>query len=309
MATPKRVKVGSRTSPLSHAQTEEVLRPLRRLYPDTEFEIVPIVTVGDRRKSAPLLSMDKGMFVKEIEASLLDGEIDLAVHSAKDLTAELPRGLVLGAFGERQDARDVLVDRWGATLGELPEGARIGTSSPRRTAQLRAARPDLQVLPIRGNVGTRLEKARGDEFDGVVLAAAGVARLGRSEEISEYLEPEVCTPEVGQGALAVEARDDRLQILGMVAQIDHMATSTAVRCERAFLQAIGGGCRVPVTAYARLDGGELHILAMAAIPDGSRVFRVTLVREAAEPESAGRQAAKALEDQGAREIIAEGAGR
>ena len=304
MATPKRVKVGSRTSPLSHAQTEEVLRPLRLLYPDTEFEIVPITTVGDRSKSAPLLSMEKGMFVKDIEASLLGGEIDLAVHSAKDLTAELPRGLVLGAFGERQDPRDVLVNRWGAALAELPKGARLGTSSPRRTAQLRAARPDLQILPIRGNVGTRLEKARGDQFDGVVLAAAGVARLGRSEEISEYLEPEVCTPEVGQGALAVEARDDSVQVLDMVSRIDHIATSTTVRCERAFLLAIGGGCRVPVTAYARLDGGELHILAMAAIPDGSRVLRVSLIRKSAEPESAGQQAAEALEEEGAREIIA-----
>lgn len=307
MAGPKRVAVGSRTSPLSLAQTEEILRSLRPLYPDTDFRILPTPTIGDRHKSAPLLGMERGMFVKEIELALLASEIDLAVHSAKDLPWGLPDGLVLGAFGRRRDPRDALVDRWSKPLAELPAGARIGTSSPRRTAQIKALRPDVDILPIRGNVGTRLRKARGEEYDGVVVAVAGLIRLQRQDEISEYLDPDVCIPEVGQGALAVEARAADSTILDMLAAIDHRPTSVAVRSERAFLETIGGGCKVPVTAYARLDGEELRIAAMAATPDGSRIVKVQVTCKADEPESAGRQAAEELMRSGARRIVVRGA--
>ena len=309
MTASRRVAVGSRTSPLSLAQTEEILGPLRALNPDIDFVIVPIVTGGDRRKSAPLLSMARGMFAKEIEAALLNGEIDIAVHSAKDLGATLPEGLVLGAFGERKDPRDVLVDRWGLPLDELPSNARLGTSSPRRTAQLKAYRTDIEILLIRGNVGTRLDKANGDEYDGVVLAAAGLMRLGLQSRITEYLSPEVCTPEAGQGALAVETRTGDTDVLEMLAGIDHAPTNAAVTAERAFLETVGGGCMVPVAAHATHAGGDLHVSTMAALPDGSRLYRAEVICDAGDPVAAGREAARALMDTGAAEIVQRDEGR
>ena len=307
MTALNRVAVGSRTSPLSRAQTEEILRPLRTHYPDKDFVIVPITTGGDKHKNAPLLSMARGMFVKEIELALLKDEIDFAVHSAKDLPATLPEGLTIGAFGTRVDPRDVLVNRWSLPLMEIPPGARLGTGSPRRTAQLKAARPDIELLPIRGNVGTRIEKARSDEYDGVVLAAAGLIRLDRQGEIDEYLLPEVCIPEVGQGALAVEARAEDSETLEMLGGVNHPPTSAAVVSERAFLNAVGGGCTVPIAAHARLEGDALDISAMASVPDGSRVFRVQITCDAGDPESAGRRTAEALMESGAGEIIERGA--
>ena len=291
------------------AQTEEILRPLRAHATDREFMVVPITTGGDKRKNAPLLSMPRGMFVKEIELALLNEEIDLAVHSAKDLPAQLLGGLTIAAFAERRDPRDVQVNRWAVQFDSLPPGARMGTSSPRRTAQLKALRPDIEILPIRGNVGTRLEKARSDQYDGVVLAAAGLIRLDRQDEITEYLAPDHFTPEVGQGALAVEARESDAETLDMLAGIDHWPTSAAVRSERAFLTAMGGGCQVPVAAYAQLDGEELHISAMAATSDGDRVFRIRLSCDAADPESGGRRIAEALMQTGAEEIVGSGAAR
>jgi len=301
------IRIGSRTSPLSQAQTEEVLVPLRAAYPDTEFTLVPITTSGDRRKNAPLLSMPRGMFVKEIELALLGNEIDIAVHSAKDLPAQVPDGLAVVAYTQRHDPRDVLVNRWGLTLRELPEGARLGTSSPRRSALIRALRPETQVVPIRGNVGTRLEKAAGDDYDGVVLAAAGLERLGRSGEISEYFKPEEFTPEVGQGALLVEARSSDGQVAEMLGSIDHEPTRVAVTSERAFLETLGGGCKVPVAAYATLDGNELRISAMAVTPDGDRVFRVETSHAKDDPVAAGQAAARALMATEASEIIVGGA--
>lgn len=306
MPSSTNIRIGSRTSPLSQAQTEEVLVPLRAAYPDTEFTLVLITTDGDRHKNAPLLSMARGMFVKEIELALLANEIDIAVHSAKDLPAQMPDGLAVVAFTQRHDPRDVLVNRWGLTLKELPEGARLGTSSPRRSALIRALSPRTQVVPIRGNVGTRLDKATGDDYDGVVLAAAGLERLGRSGEISEYFKPEEFTPEVGQGALLVEARSSDGHVAEMLGRIDHGPTRVAVTSERAFLETLGGGCKVPVAAYATLDGSELRISAMAATPDGDRVFRVETSQPAEEPTAAGQAAARALMGTEASEIIVGG---
>ena len=303
MATPRRVVVGSRTSPLSLSQNEEILRPLRTQFPESEFVVVPITTRGDRNKDAPLLSMDRGMFVKDIEASLLRGDIDLAVHSAKDLPATLPDGLTLAAVGQRKDARDALVNRWDQPFDKLPAGARLGTSSPRRTAQLLARRPDIDIRPIRGNVGTRLDKARGEDYDGAVLAAAGLERLGRQDEISEYLSPEWCTPDAGQGALAVEARSSDEQTLEMLSKVHHTISGITVLAERAFLAAIGGGCTVPVAAYAQLEDGNIHISTMAALPDGAQVYRSETDSDARDPEAAGRQAAQALIEAGARSIL------
>ena len=303
MATTRRVRVGTRASPLALVQTEEVLDPLRRAFPHVEFETVRITPDGDRRKSAPLLSMARGMFVKELEAAILAGEVDLAVHSAKDMPADLPTGLCIAAFGARQDPRDVLIDRWGVPFAELPAGARLGTSSPRRTAQLKNLRQDVDVLPIRGNVGTRLDKARGDDYDGVVVAAAGVARLGRSDEISEYFPPTVSTPDAGQGALLVEARCSDEELHDLLSKVDDAPTRITVTAERAFIAAIGGGCQVPIGVYAELVGETLEMSAMAGLPDGSRLFRVSASGDADSPEEAGRGVARKLIATGADEIL------
>ena len=294
------LRIGTRKSPLALAQTEEIAARLRDRFPALQFEVVSMSTGGDRSKDAPLLSLGRGTFVKEIEAALLTGEIDLAVHSAKDLPASSTDGLTIAAFGSREDARDVLVDRWKVSFAGLPAGARIGTGSPRRTAQLMALRPDVEILPIRGNVGTRLEKARGGDYDGVVLAAAGLSRLGRQDDVSEYLSPDVCTPDAGQGSLAVQTRSDAEDVRELVSQIDHRPTSVAVRAERAVVGAIGGGCTSPIGAYASLLADAISVTAMAAEPDGSRIVRVRQVCDASDPEGAGRLVAEAL--------IADGAG-
>ena len=307
MSTPTRVVVGSRASPLSLAQNDEVLAPLKKLHPETEFAVVPMTTLGDRAKDAPLLSMGRGMFVKEIALALLRGDIDFAVHSAKDVPSEIPEGLTLAAIGERRDPRDALVNRWGVGFDGLPAGARLGTSSPRRTAQLRARRTDIEFLPIRGNVGTRLDKAGGDDYDGVVLAAAGIQRLGRETEIAEYLPTDWCTPDAGQGALAVQARSGDARVLDILTAAHHEASGTVVYAERAFIAAIGGGCTVPVAAYATLEEDRLHISTMAALPDGTELCRAAVTADSTDPESAGRSAAETLLRRGASDIIGRGA--
>lgn len=247
--------------------------------------------------------MERGMFVKEIEAALLNGDIDLAVHSAKDMPVETPPGLAVAAYTERQDARDVLVNRWGLPLAELPPGARLGTSSPRRISQLKAARPDIALLPVRGNVDTRIRKAHTSDYDGVALAAAGIMRLGRQAEISAYLSPEVCVPDVGQGALAVQVRASDADMLACARAIDHPPTSAAVRAERAFLETLGGGCTLPTAAYARIQADALHIIAMAAHPDGSEIVRLSETYRASDPTAAGSAIAEALLSGGARRIL------
>lgn len=285
------------------AQTQEVARLLVEAHPFLDIQVVPLSTRGDRNKAAPLLSMERGMFVKDIELALLNGEIDLAVHSAKDMPAAMPLGLAIAALPKREDARDVLVNRWNAPLNELPFGARLGTSSPRRAAQIKAARPDIEILPIRGNVDTRLQKAASDDYDGAVLAAAGIKRLRRQSEISAYLSPEECVPDVGQGALAVQARAADSEILKLVGAIDHAPTSKAVSAERAFLAAMGGGCTMPTAAYAKLDGDKLRVLAMVAKPDGSEAVRVSESFSSDDPIEVGNAVASALMDSGGDRIL------
>ena len=303
MSTFRRIRVGTRSSPLALAQTHEIVAPLRNAFPQVEFETINITPDGDRRKSAPLLSMERGMFVKELEAALLTEEVDFAVHSAKDMPADLPDGLAIAAFGKRSDPRDVLVDHQRRTLGELPPGTRLGTSSPRRASQIKHAYPELEILPIRGNVGTRLSKANGEEYDGVILAAAGMVRLSRESEITEYLSVELCTPDAGQGALAVETRSSDTEIREMLSAIDHHATRVTVTAEREFVSAIGGGCRVPVAAYATLEGQTLRVSAMAGLPDGSQLFRIDVTGDASDPRRTGQSAAEALMASGASNIL------
>ncbi len=246
------------------AQTDEVAGRLRACSPGVEVEVVGVRTQADASPEAALSGMGRGMFVKELEEALLRGEVDLAVHSLKDLPTQSPDGLVIGAICQRADARDVLVNRWRCPLGEMPAGARIGTSSPRRAAQLRDQRPDLEVLPIRGNVETRLGKARGEDYDGAVLAAAGMGRLGIEGEVAEYLSPRDFVPAPGQGALAVQVRAGDSAVLELVALLEHAETRLAVTAERRLLELLGGGCQLPMGAYGSVHEGVMHLFGYLA---------------------------------------------
>ncbi len=303
MSPGKKITVGTRASALALKQTNAIIESLRLSNPGVEFVVNTIKTKGDKSQDAALLTIGKGVFVKEIEDSLLSGEIDMAVHSLKDLLTVIPSGLALGAISEREDARDVLINRWRLSLKDMPSGARIGTSSPRRAAFLKALRPDLIVLPMRGNVDTRLKKAASEEYDGTILAAAGVIRMGRQEEVTQYLPTEDFVPAVGQGALAVEIREDDKGTLAVVSKVNHQPTSTAVTAERSFLAALGGGCAVPVAAYGKLEKNRLRLVAAAASEDGKRIFRVSLDAGVTNPQKAGEKLARALLDSGASEIL------
>lgn len=271
------VIVGSRASALALAQTRLVVATLEELHPGIAFEIQRITTRGDRVLHRPLSKVGgKGLFVRELEEVLLAGQIDLAVHSLKDLPTEQPAGLLIAAVPQRADPRDALVTRDGHRLADLPPGARVGTSSLRRMAQLRALRPDLEILDIRGNVDTRLRKLDEGRYDAIILAAAGLARLGLSERVAEFLDPETMLPAPGQGALAVEARVDDPATRALVEPLDHHPTRLAVEAERAFLRRLGGGCQVPMAAHAWLDGDSLRLRGMVADVDGSNVIYAVL---------------------------------
>ena len=297
------IRVGTRGSALARVQTDEVISLLRQAWPDLRIEIVTMVPDGDRRKTARLQDLGRGAFVKGLETGLLAGEIDLAVHSAKDMPSTLPEGLSIVAYPHRKDPRDVIIERWGAKLTELPSGARLGTSSPRRAGQLLAARPDIVIVPIRGNVDTRVKQVGAGDFDGVVLAAAGLDRLGWMDRVSEYLDPQICLPDSGQGALAVEARVDEPAVIELLSAVNHPTTWATVSAERAFVEAAGGGCRVPVSAYAIQVGDELGIQTLACLPDGSQVFRSQSTGPVDDPLATGRAAAEALLSTGADKIM------
>ncbi|MDR1921090.1 MAG: hydroxymethylbilane synthase [Candidatus Adiutrix sp.] len=306
MPTAGLLKIGARGSPLSLAQTGLTAGLLEAAHPGLLTEIVPIKTAGDRLLEAPLAKIGgKGLFVKEIEEALLSGAIDLAVHSAKDLPAELPAGLRLGATPERADFRDVLVARAPGGLTALPAGARVGTSGLRRQAQLLAARPDLAISGLRGNVGTRLKKLATD-FEAIVLAAAGLARLKATGPNLTLLAPEVMLPAAGQGVLALETRvgDDR--VLGLLAPLNHRPTALALAAERGFLRRLGSGCQSPVAALARLDKGRMTLEGLIASLDGREVVRGRKTASVAAPEAAaGLGSALALEllERGGRKIM------
>ena len=303
MKLSRTVRVGSRSSPLALAQTEEILSLLRGRFADVRFDVVRLSTRGDRNATAALTSLGRGAFVKDIELALLDGEIDFAVHSAKDVGPDISDGLRILPVGERQDARDVLVSKSELALMSLPAGTRLGTGSPRRKAQIKALRPDIEVLPVRGNVGTRMEKARGPDYDGVVIAAAGLARLGRLSEATEFLDVEQVTPDVGQGTLVAEFRKDEDEINSMLSSVVVDETASSFRAERAFLDTIGGGCTKPVAAYGEIEGRRMRILSMAATPDGGRIVRSQIEGAVSEAEEIGRKAAKVLLESGASEIV------
>ncbi len=301
------IRVGTRGSALARIQTEEVLDAMRAAHPGLEFQTNVVRTQGDVNATAPLAGMSLGVFVKEIEQQLLSGQIDLAVHSLKDMPTILPEGLTIGAVLARQDPRDVQVNKWGLTLADLPADTRIGTSSPRRMAQLKRHHPNLHVVPLRGNVGTRLDKIHAGECDGAILAAAGLIRLGLDSNISEHLDPTGFVPPPGQGALAVETRADDPQMAGLLAPAEHPDTRLAVTTERAFLEALGGGCQVPVGAYAAIgpEDDSLTLTVFVGSPDGSAAFTETLTGpKSADPRQLAQDAYRALTAQGAGALLA-----
>ena len=303
----RRVRIGTRGSQLALRQAEEIAAGLRRAWPRIEVELVPIRTSGDRLATAHLAEVGgKGLFVQEIDEALREGRVDLAVHSLKDLPGERPRDLVLAAFPRREDPRDVLVGATPATMDALPTGARVGTSSLRRSVQLLARRPDVAAMPIRGNVDTRLRKLRQGEYDALVLAAAGLRRLGLLDATATLLEPDEMLPAVGQGTLGVETRADDGEILALAEPLTDGETRTATLAERAFLEAVGGTCTTPLAAYARRAGNRLRLDAFVATPDGARVMRDGEVGAPEAPEALGRRLAARLLAAGAEAIIQTG---
>ncbi len=288
-----KIVVGTRGSTLAQWQTNYVIAALKHIAPDLQIEARIIKTEGDKDQVRPLAELGGlGVFTKEIENALLTHEIDLAVHSLKDLPTETTSGLTIAAIPEREDARDCIVSRHRVGLQQLPRSARIGTSSARRTAQVLALRPDAQIVPLRGNVDTRLRKAQSEEYDAVVLAAAGIIRLGRASEITEYLPLDTFLPDPGQGALAIEIRSDDGILAELVSPLDHAPTRAAVTAERAFLRTLGGGCRMPIGAYAEMRGNELHLRGIVASDDGKRISRGEVSGDAMRAEELGAALAK-----------------
>ncbi len=301
----ERIVIASRRSRLAMWQSEHVAGELRRLYPRCEVSILGITTRGDRIVDRPLAQIGgKGLFVKELEAALEDGRADLAVHSAKDVPMRLPQGFCLAAFMAREDPRDCLVSNQSASLEALPRGSIVGTSSLRRESQLREHYPTLQVKPLRGNLDTRLAKLDRGECQAIVLAAAGLKRLGLAVRIRALLEPEQCLPAPGQGALVIECREERGELREQLASLDDAATSACVLAERALSRALSGDCQLPLAAYAVASGAQIRLRGLVAMPDGCKVVRAELKGPIAAPEKLGEALAANLRALGADAILA-----
>ena len=300
----KTLRIGSRGSPLALTQSRWVQLQLQENYPDCEVTLNIIKTSGDKILDKPLPEIGgKGLFTKEIEDALLRDEIDLAVHSLKDLPTVMPQGLAIAAVPVREDPRDVLVSRNGLAFTALAADARVGTGSLRRQAQLQHRRGDLAFLPIRGNVDTRLRKLHDGEYDAVVMAAAGLKRIGRQGEITEYFSDEMCVSAAGQGALAIETCVDRAA-RGVVAFLHDAAAHAEVIAERVLLDRLGGGCHVPIGARARVRGASIALVGIVAHPGGMPLFRAEASGAMADAEQIGESVAEALLRQGAGDILA-----
>jgi hydroxymethylbilane synthase len=301
----ERLTIATRRSRLALWQAEHVKARLEALHPGLEVALLALSTRGDELLEVRLDKVGgKGLFVKELEQALADGRADLAVHSMKDVPAALPEGFRLAAILEREDPRDALVCARHASLAELPRGARLGTSSLRRAAQIAAARPDLEIATLRGNVETRLAKLERGEYDAIVLAAAGLARLGLASRIRARLPVEESLPAPGQAALGIECLGARADVLARVAPLAHADTAACVRAERAVSLALGGSCTVPLGAYAEARGSALWLRALVASPDGTRAARAECEGAASAPEALGDRAAALLRERGADGILA-----
>ncbi len=300
----RKIIVGSRKSNLALTQTNWVIEQLKKFGGPFEFEVKKIVTKGDQILNVTLSKVGgKGLFVKEIEQAMMDKEIDMAVHSMKDMPAVLQDGLTIGCVPKRVDPRDAFISNNGKGLMELEAGSVVGTSSLRRSAQVLAKRPDLEIKWIRGNIDTRLQKCRDGEYDAIILAAAGLERVGWSSDVvTEFLSAELCVPAVGQGALGIECRSDDVELNELLSKLTDEVTKRCVTAERAFLHKIEGGCQVPIAGYAELnENGEVVLVGLVGSPDGKVVLHERMVGEDAQ--ALGEELAVKLLEKGAKEIL------
>lgn len=299
----RKIIVGSRKSNLALTQTKWVIEQLKQAGAPYEFEIKKIETKGDKILDVTLSKVGgKGLFVKEIEQAMYDEEIDMAVHSMKDMPSELPVGLTIASVPVREDYRDALISKNNVSLRELPEGAVVGTSSLRRASQILAIRPDIEIKPIRGNINTRLKKLEDEDFDAIVLAAAGLKRMGWDDEIvTEYLETDLCLPAIGQGALAIECRDTDMELIELLAKINDSYTQQTVAAERTFLYLMNGSCQVPIAGVAHMEEDDVVLTALIASVDGKQVFKEEV--RGTDPQEVGKLAAEKMQKQGAQDII------
>ena len=298
------IRIATRKSPLALWQAEHVAASLREAFPGLRTELVKMTTRGDKILDAPLAKLGgKGLFVKELEQGMLDGEADIAVHSMKDVPIEFPMGLRLAAILKREDPRDALVSNRYAAFAALPPNAKIGTSSLRRQCQIKARFPHCEIVSLRGNVNTRLAKLDAGEFDAIVLAAAGLKRLGFGDRITESLPPETSLPSMGQGAIGIECREGDSQLLECLHHLHDDDTAARVTAERAMNERLQGGCQVPIAGYAELDGTQLTLRGLVGAPDGSQIIRAEICGPREEGRSLGYALAEELLDKGARQIL------
>ena len=301
--TKPRIRIATRGSQLALWQSNWVADQLRKL--DANVELIEITTSGDVQQTGPIAAVGlQGVFTKEVQAAVQAGKADVAVHSLKDLPTEQVAGLVLGAVPERENVADALVTNSAKTLAELPAGARVGTGSSRRQSQLKHLRPDLEVVGIRGNVDTRLRKIDDGEYDAILLAAAGLRRLGWADRITELLQPPLMLPAVGQGALGIECREDDPTARKLLSHLDHHETHQATAAERSMLALLHGGCSVPVGGWGRIENGQLALNGLVASLDGTQILKATASGELDDAEQIGQQVAEQLLAQGAAEVIA-----
>jgi hydroxymethylbilane synthase len=298
------VRLGTRGSPLALKQAQWVKGRLEMHHPELKVDLVTIKTKGDKILDVPLAQVGgKGLFVKEIEEALLTKKVDLAVHSLKDMPGDLPEGLKIGAVPVREDPRDVFLSPLKITLAQVPSQAKIGTGSLRRKAQLLGYRPDLEIIPLRGNLDTRIRKMETQGLAGIVLAAAGLHRMGWQHLISQYLEPEICLPAVGQGALAIEIRADDFRLENWIAFLHHQESALCTQAERAFLHRLEGGCQVPLAGQARVQGERLLLTGLIADLEGKTMFKDRREGPIHDPEGLGRSLADHLLELGGREVL------
>ena len=300
------VRIATRKSPLALWQANYVKAELEKNYPGLQVELLPMTTRGDKILDSPLAKVGgKGLFVKELEEALLRNEADLAVHSMKDVPVEFPDGLCLATICQREDPRDAFVSNHFASIDALPSGARVGTSSLRRQCQLRARRPDLQVLDLRGNVNSRLAKLDAGDYDAILLAAAGLKRLGLEARITALLECGESLPANGQGAVGIECRSNDTELLTLLSRLEDQGTRQRVMAERAMNRSLQGGCQVPIGAYAELQGDELWLRGLVGSIDGQRILRAEIRGPVSDAETLGEKVAEALIAQGADKLLAE----
>ncbi len=298
------IRIATRKSPLAMWQAEYVRDRLMEIHPDLTVELLGMSTQGDKILDSPLAKIGgKGLFVKELEQRMLEGDADIAVHSMKDVPVEFPEGLHLSVICEREDPRDAFVSNHYASLEDLPQNAKVGTSSMRRQSQIRAIRPDLQIIDLRGNVNTRLRKLDEGNYDAIILAAAGLIRLGFEERITQTLETDVSLPAIGQGAVGIECRSNDERINNLIAPLNHAETRTRVLAERAMNNRLEGGCQVPIAGHSVLENGELYLRGLVGSPDGNTMVRAERRGPADTAEAMGTDLADELLANGAREIL------